>query len=212
MNTFCKRILAAGLLVLSTTIMPVWAADSPAKAVKSGFSEAELKKMSVFLSNFTELGYMDIVASEFFAADNTPNILHFGVWHNYVNNYKSRIVPCKTKNCQWGSLTIEPKYVSETLKKYFGKDIKHDSKKPDETFHYDGKLYHFEGADGEANYFAKVQKAEKTADGLITMTGILYNTEDNSDILGTFEATARPQTYNGKPTWIIESLKSTITQ
>ena len=166
--------------------------------------------MSVFLSNFTEIGFMDFAAEEFTSEDPTANIVRFGIWHNYINNYKSRIAQCKVKNCEWGSLVIDGKYVKESVKKYFAHDMKKlpSITESDMPYHYDGKLYHFEGADGEAVYYARVKKASKNGSGQIIMTGELYNADDASDILGTFEAVTKPYKYGGKNTWSIISMKT----
>jgi len=77
-----------------------------ASGSKKGFSAAELKRMSTFLSNFTELGFMDFDAEVLTNEDDPADMIRFGIWHNYINNYKSRIARCKKKNCEWGSLCI----------------------------------------------------------------------------------------------------------
>ena len=161
---------------------------------------AELKKMSTFLSNFTELGYYGFDVGE----DGSDGLLHmkseeglaelirFGVWHNYVNNFKSRVKRCADKNCPYGSLTIDGKSVAETVKKYFDVDLKNRSVEGSDL-HYDGKLYHFEGADGESVYYAQVKEVFEEA-GMLRMTGDVYNVEDESDRPATFEAWVTPKT------------------
>ncbi|MDY4033652.1 MAG: hypothetical protein SOY64_11450, partial [Pyramidobacter sp.] len=106
------------------------AASAGAKTLDPG--AAELKRMSIFLSNFTELGYYGFDVGE----DGSDGLLHmkseeglaelirFGVWHNYANNFKSRVKRCADKNCPYGSLTIDGKFVAETVKKYFDIDLK----------------------------------------------------------------------------------------
>ncbi len=187
----------------------------PAEA--SAFTQAQLKKMSTFLSNFTELGFrnFDIKADgdedsvHLGAADQVADLIRFGIMHNYVNNYKSRIKACPTQGCTHGSLIIEAKYVAESVKKYFGLPLKHRSvEQSDPPYFYDGKCYHFEGADGEAVYYAEVKQATEH-NGLIEMRGELYNTEDKNDRPGTFVAQAKPSKWNGKDTWTIISLKVT---
>jgi hypothetical protein len=176
----------------------------------AGFSKDDLKKMSTFLSNFTELGFMDFDAKEVTNEEDPADMVRFGIWHNYVNNYKSRISQCKIKNCEWGSLVMDGKYVKESVKKYFAYDMKKlpSITESDPPYYYDGKLYHFEGADGEAVYYARVREASKNDSGQIIMTGELYNADDESDILGTFVAAAKPYKYDGKNTWAIISLKT----
>jgi hypothetical protein len=175
-----------------------------------GYSAADLERMSTFLSNFTELGYMDFDAKEFTDEENPADMLRFGIWHNYVNNFASRIATCEIKDCEWGSLVIDGKYVKETVKKYFDYDMKKlpSLTESDPPYYYDGKLYHFEGADGEAVYFARVKEASENGSGQIIMTGEIYNADDESDILGAFTAEAKPHKYGGKNTWAIISLKT----
>ena len=176
------------------------------------FKAAELKLMSTFLSNFTEQGFFDFDAKEITNPDSPADMIRFGIRHNYINNYKSRIAPCKIKDCPYGGLVIEGKYVTESIKKYFDYDYKKLASvtESDPPYHYDGKLYHFAGADGEAVYYARVDKAEKKTSGQIVMTGELYNADDKDDILGTFEALAKPHKFGGKDTWAILSLRSKI--
>lgn len=190
-------------------------ADEDVKSDEQGepiTDKETLKKMGTFLSNFTELGMYDFTTKELMNSADHADIIRFGIWHNYVNNYQNRISNCKIKDCPHGSLTIDPKYVTESIKKYFDVDFKSHKTVDDDRYHYyyDGKLYHFEGADGEATYFANVKKATKGADGQVTMTGELYYAEDNSEILGTFKAVAKPYKFGGKDTWAIISMKSKI--
>ncbi|MBO4312834.1 MAG: hypothetical protein J5838_00925 [Desulfovibrio sp.] len=188
-----------------------------AGAQAADFSQAQLKQMSTFLSNFTELGFRDFDVKKDGNDDvlhlggdpSAPDLIRFGIWHNYVNNYKSRIKPCPTKGCKYGSLVIDGKYVAESVKKYFGINLKNASvEQSDPPYHFDGSLYHFEGADGEAVYYAEVKKATQDGD-VVRMTGDLYNAEDKNDRPATFEATARPCKWNGKDTWMILSMKTT---
>jgi hypothetical protein len=78
----------------------------------------------------------------------------------------------------------------------------------DPPYHYDGKLYNFEGADGEAVYYARVDKAVLNSSGQIVMTGELYNADDEDDKLGAFEAVAKPYKYAGRDTWSIVSMNT----
>ncbi len=179
------------------------------------FTPAQLKKMSTFVSNFTELGFMNFDLKK----DGNDDVLHlgdpssadlirFGIWHNYLNNYENRIRPCPVKDCEHGSLVIDAKSVAESVKKYFDIDLTHRSvDQSDPPYYFDGKLYHFEGADGEAVYHAEVKQAMQE-DGVIRMTGDMYNADDREDRPWTFEATARPCRRDGKKTWTILSMKT----
>jgi hypothetical protein len=177
-------------------------------------SAAELKRMSTFLSNFTELDFMDFDIEadgsdellHMGAPDAAPDLIRFGIRHNYINNYKSRIALCKTKNCEYGSLVVDGKHVAESVKKYFDLVLKNQSVlESDPPSYFDGKLYHFEGADGEATYYADVKEVFKDGN-VLRMTGELYNIDDKKDRPAAFEATAKPYKFGGKDTWAILSL------
>ncbi|MDR0827353.1 MAG: hypothetical protein LBN33_05685, partial [Desulfovibrio sp.] len=162
MAGFYKTPAAKAVLFFCIVLfLSAGSADAAETLLKPG--AAELKKMSTFLSNFTEIGldnfYVkgsgvdgsgDLLA---LSADDPADLVRFGIWHNYRNNYDSRVAPCKAKGCKWGSLTIDGKHVLESVKKYFDIDLKNRSiTESDPPYYYDGKLYHFEGADGEATY------------------------------------------------------------
>lgn len=163
-----------------------------------GASSSELKKMSTFVSNFTEVGMMNFNADDL----SDSELADFGIWHNYRNNYKSRIQKCQKKNCPYGSLIIDKSYVAESVKKYFDCEINHQNTS-DSYGHYDGRVYHFEGASGECT-LARVYEAEKRGN-IIIMRGETYDPEH--PVKGsTFTARAKPYKYNGKNTWAIVSL------
>ena len=176
------------------------------------FSAQDMKAMGVFLSNFTELGFLNVKASEFLDEKAPGDMIRFGIMHNYVNNFKSRIKPCPVKDCKWGSLVIDGAHVRDSLKRYFNHDLKQlpSVEDADPPYHFDGKNYHFEGADGEAVHHAAVTKAETGKDGLVHMSGEVYNAEDRKDVLGTFTALARPHTWNGKKTWALVELNTKV--
>ena len=167
-----------------------------------GASNSELRRMSMFISNFVEVGMTDIDAGNITDSE----LAYFGIWHNYRNNFKSRIQRCPDKDCPYGSLIIDKKYVAESVKKYFGLDMRHQSAENESMGHYDGRCYHFDGADGET---AQARVFESSRRGnVITMKGETYY-PDNEDIEGeSFTATARPYKYNGKDTWSILTLKT----
>ena len=53
-------------------------------------------------------------------------------------------------------------------------------------------------------------KAQTGKDGLVRMSGEVYNAEDRKDVSGTFKAIARPHTWNGKKTWALVKLQTTF--
>ena len=188
----------------------------PAAQDAGAFSPAELKLMSTFVSNFTEVRFPNFDMKKSGDADtlhlgddpSNPALVYFGIWHNYINNYKSRIKPCAEKDCTHGQLVMDAKFAAESVKKYFDIELKHRSvPRTDDRLpcHFDGTRYHFDGADGELVSYAKVTRAVREGD-IIRMSGDLYQ-EDTNDIVGSFVVTAKPHKWNGKDTWAILSLK-----
>lgn len=184
------------------------------KSAGKNFSAADRKAMGVFLSNFTEIGMMKFTADDVLDTAHPYEMIRFGIWHNFMNN-RSRIQPCATHECPWGSLTIDCASVRDSLRRYFGYNLRQclsashpDSASPSDRFHCDGTKYHFEGAAGEAVYHARVDGARQGADDLIEMNGIVYSADDEKDILGSFTAQARPHIWKGKNALAIVSLKT----
>jgi hypothetical protein len=204
-----KFVYGVVILAIMALVTPVFAAETKMKP-----SAAELKKMSTFLSNFTEQGFMNFDIEpdgsdellHMGSQDAAPDLIRFGIRHNYINNFKSRIVPSKAKNSEHGSLTIDGKYVTESVKKYFDLDLKnHSVTESDPPYFFDGKLYHFEGSDGEATYYADVKEVWKD-ENVLRMTGEIYNADDKNDRPATFGARAKPYKFGGKDTWAILSM------
>lgn len=164
-------------------------------------SPSERKRMGVFISNFVELGMNDIDIDTITDSE----LAYFGIWHNYRNNIKSRIQRCPDKNCPYGSLIIDKKYVAESVKKYFDLDIRHTSAENESLGHYDGKYYHFDGADGEMIQQARVLETYKRGNTII-MKGETYYPDDDSMKGSTFTARAKPCKFGGKNTWSIITL------
>ena len=191
----------------------------------------ELKKLSTFLSNFTELSLYNADTAEsgdpgvlhLKSARGQKNLIAFGIRHNFINNFKSRIRECTTPGCPYGDSTIDAKYVRASVKKYFGLTvqdssidddfIREDMKAGDHNgilmaAHFDGTRYHFPAADGEATYYARVEKVFRNSGGQLLLTGYIYNSEDEKDRTGTFTAVVRPAGTDGKGGWHLVSLES----
>lgn len=187
-------------------------------------SKAEMKKMSVFLSNFTEAGMFNFDMKADFDDDedeqegepkthlgmagNVSDLVRFGIIHNLINNYKSRIKKCTDKNCEYGSLTIDSKFVVESVRKYFGvsltkQDMLRANKDETAAFSFDGKLWHFDADSfrepgNDAVYYADVQGVVQKGRNL-QLAGDIYNSKKITDRPGMFAATVRPE---GK-SWVI---------
>lgn len=217
-----SRSIGKGLsLCLTCLLVALWAvpmlhgtawAGEPAKA-------QQLKLMSTFISNFTEVGLFDFDVDEggsdtvlhLGGTPSKPDLIRFGILHNCVNNFKSRVKPCPVKGCKYGPLVIDAKHVAESVKKYFDIDLEHSSVDQPDAYlrcHFDGKCYHFEWADDYPPHQAKVKKATQEGE-VVVMTGVIPDPEDANAPPRTFVATARPHKWNGKNTWAILSMRTT---
>ena len=208
-NGLMKKLLSFAAMVFFSVLMalPSHAADFPA---------SQLKKMSTFLSNFTEVGMRDFTAEEVLDPKNPAEMVRFCIWHHWLNTHHRTIKPSNDR--QHGDAMIDGVYVKESLKRYFNYDLKEplpsvvDPDDPQGNSYYsDGDHYYFYnsyGPGGDPAYYAQVTKAVRLPDGNIQMTGYIYNAEEPSDITGSFTALARPHTWKGKATWAIISMKT----
>ena len=186
-----KKILCALIIVLTFS----------GAAFSASSSSSELKRMSTFVSNFTEVGLMYFDIEDL----SDTELARFGIWHNWINNFKTRIKRCPKKNCPYGSSIIDKTYVAESVKKYFDLEINHSNVEDENDLHYDGRVYHFDGADGECT-LARVLEYEKRGN-VVIMRGETYY-PDHEDLKGSpFTAKAKPYKFNGKNTWAILSLE-----
>ena len=176
----------------------------------------EIQRMGIFVSNFTEQGLYDFDLE----AEGDPDLAHFGnpvftselikfgITHNVINRSKSTVKTCPDKRCPDGPHIMSGKSVAESVRKYFDLNIKNQTVDEDTiTIPYDGKNYHFNASDfkPETVYYAEVQNVSRR-NGIITMTGELYNVKNKKDRPATFRATAKPHIWDDKDTWSILSL------
>ena len=179
-------------------------------AVFSGLAEAaemeklsvgkqDIARMSIFLSNFTELGLNDIPDASKLAAN---KLIYFGIGHNYINNNKLVKKVSDTK------MSIDAEFVKTSIKKYFAINIKNSDLKSvtyfQQNYVYDGKKYTFEDQDMDTSIYARVDEVFKTGKTLI-MNGVLYKNDASKEVLGEFTARAKPWKHNGKDTWALLS-------
>ncbi|MBQ7576966.1 MAG: hypothetical protein IJT21_01725 [Synergistaceae bacterium] len=214
-----RRKIFYGIILL-TVVLFTMGADS---------KNDELKRMSTFISNFTEANYYDFDVqrngdegmTHFGNSSENEGLIFFGIAHNLLNN-KSRIKNCPDKNCPYGSKIIDAKFITESVRKYFDLPVKHasilgtlpegaedgDPADEPEQAHFDGKNYHFNPATftSDTLLYADVQKVSRQGK-IITMTGEIYHSNNKSIRPATFTATAKPYKFANKDTWAILSLK-----
>ena len=206
-----KRKIFISILFVTAVILSLGAAKP---------NSDEMKRMGIFVSNFTEQGLFEFDVYEGDGEDgrlmhlgdevNMTELIRFGIQHNVINKPKSTVKKCTVRNCPYGDSVMPAKSVSESVKKYFDMDISHQSENgvyP--NFHYENGEYHFTRYEWtpERVIYADVQKVTRKGK-VITMSGELYNHEKKSERLGTFEAQAKPYKWNNKDTWAILSLIS----
>ena len=184
-------------------------------SVGASKNDDEIKRMGIFVSNFTELSMYDFDLEE----DGDESMLHlgspegmeelirFGIGHNIINN-KKLIQKCTRKKCEYGQSTIKKESVSASVKKYFDLPVEHQNlfgNAPEAEF--DGKLYHFDKANFENDtiYYCEVQDVTR-GKKVITMEGELYELGNTKNRPAYFVAKAKPYKWNNKNTWAILSL------
>lgn len=97
----------------------------------------------------------------------------------------------------------------ESVGKYFGIPFTdHGSAlSSDIPAFYDGKRYHFTGADGEATYFATVEQVFDQGNGLLRLEGSLYDANaDEKPVVAAFSAVVQRQVFSGKKTFALVSI------
>ena len=173
-------------------------------------SEKQLKAMGIFLSNFTELGFLELSTEEMTRPESYPDLVRFGVWHNYINNFKSRIENVPEKAREKGDLRIEAKWVEESVLKYFGLKIEANKSvdQSDPPYLYEEGYFYFWGADGEAAWYARIEEASNPEKGLWELSGEIYNADDPQEILGDFQATLKEAQWKTKQTYVLVNMST----
>ncbi|MBR0167963.1 MAG: hypothetical protein IJQ08_04775 [Synergistaceae bacterium] len=189
-----KRKILTVLFILGIAVL----------ALNASRGNDELKRMGIFLSNFTELGMYDIDIDTVEDAD----LIRFGIGHNVINNPKSTLKRCNLRDCEYGSSLMSGAAVAASVRKYFDLEVRHKNvlgHSPEAG--YDGDNYHFNARDWHEDtvYYAEVQNVRQGR-GFVQMDGELYNIKRKSDRPAYFVAKAKPYRYNGKNTWAILSL------
>ena len=210
-----KRKILAVLLVLAVMF-----------SMGAAKKDDEIKRMGIFISNFTELGMLDFDLEE----EGPDEILHlgdpynmgelikFGIGHNIINNPKSTVKKCTLPGCEYGPSLMSGSSVAESVKKYFDLDVKNETVTGSPEAIFDGRSYHFDAQEWKSDavyyeqewrpaalYYAEVQDVRRGR-GFVQMEGELYNIKKKSDRPAWFTAKAKPYRYNGKNTWAILSL------
>jgi hypothetical protein len=166
--------------------------------------------MSELISDYTQLGFYNFERSGIVDPAEPGDMIRFGIQHNFLNNFQATIEQCSGSDCEAGDVKIDVKHVQQTIKRYFGYDYA-DLKSvtsSDPPYILKGRYYLFAASDGEEVYPAKVETAQKTPDGDVEASGVLYNFNDEDEINADFTAVLKPIKWEGKDTRRAESLTS----
>ncbi len=194
-----KRYLYVLIAVL-IFVSPAWAAQD-AKT---------LKGMNIFLSNFAELDVWDVEAKDI--AEDYETAVRFGIGHNYINNFKSRIVPVGKAMKEHGDFCIESKYVAESVKKYFGVSVKMEESIEDSepSCILKDKKFYFKGDDWKKKpyCYARIESIEGPVKGVYKASGVICKADSSKDVLADFEAEFKDYQWKGKKTWVLIKMSS----
>lgn len=198
-------------LVLSSVILAgtLTAGMIPLEASAAEFTADQLKKMGVFLSNFTECNYTNISKGSFI--DQPGEMVHFAMCHNWINNHK---IFSMRKSCGKNSeeyevfAHLDPKALAATIKKYLDYDFK-EHQSYEDYITYDGHTYCMPAGDGEQTPNVKVVSAKKQDDGTILVRGSSFypDAEEDADDNINVKAVIRPYVWNGKNTWSLVKME-----
>ena len=141
MKLHTKAVLA-GLMILGA---------AASASAKDEFSKDTMKKMEVFVSNFTECFFNNTTREEM-TADN-EKLVNFAMCHLNVNAWKSSYIPlpeCLNSQkgmCAYGQFKVSSDKVARVIKKYLDYDMKKFAST--EYYHYEKGFFYAHGADGE---------------------------------------------------------------
>ncbi|MEK5141442.1 MULTISPECIES: hypothetical protein [Paenibacillus] len=163
---------------------------------KINVGAAEMKKLGTFLSNFTELNLDEFDAKRV----NNAELIRFGVWHNYINNFNSRI---STSN---GKLFISKTHVETSIQKYFNTQFRNH--RSVNGFGFNGKGYIFDGADGMPVYYVRAQDVFDLGQNKLRVRGVLYDADSPStEMVSEVEAVVKKVKVQNNISYALVTLK-----
>lgn len=154
-------------------------------------SQQEIDKISLFLSNFTEVRLYNFDIENY----DEQRVLDFGIEHNYLNNKNSKI-----KDAGKAGYLILIDDINESIKKYFGIDYKNEYN--DKNSGYTFKTY-----EHEVNY-VKIDKVFDKGNGELYCEGRLYNINHKDYLFGYVKAIIKKAKYKDKDVYNLIELKS----
>jgi hypothetical protein len=192
--SFFKKFFLPAIAAVAVSLV---ASAAWAEPVKMKTDAATLKRMSVFVSNFTELDMFEIDNRNFMKYG---DIVYFGVMHNHLNNPKT------VKTTKDGRFAVDYSAVFASAKKYFSfdaetGDARISAKYNGLEFECKGDSFIFKKPANRKIYYARVTETLKDG-SLILMKGKIYEKSNPENVLGPFYAYAEP----ADGTWILVSI------
>lgn len=209
MKKTVKMKRKAEKIILSSVLAGTLAAGIALQEASAGeFTGTQLKKIGVFLSNFTECSFTSISRGNFI--DHPDEMVKFAMCHNWINTKRYRLTKkCGKESSKYNNFVqLDPKYVAETVKKYLDYDFREHQGYGD-YITYDGHTYCMPAASGEQTPHVKAVSAQMMDDGTILVRGSSYypDAETYADDNINVKAVIRPYVWNGNSTWSLVKLE-----
>lgn len=128
--------------------------DISIKGEKIELSPEEQKEINIFLSNFTEISFLD-----FKGKPSNDILIDFAIWHNDINNFKAFEI-----KGNYGFL--DKAIVERSIKRFFGLNVQHQKTG---GYDFDGNNYIIPMATGGVFPMAVVQEMYDNNDGSYTV-------------------------------------------
>lgn len=202
MKTFLKSLTVVAAAAAAAVLNPVSAGD---------LSKDEVKKLGIFLSNFSEC---DLVVTGQSDMENDPaKLVKFAACHDLLNNKK--LVTMK-KTCAGSSnatpiyVHIQPSRVAETAKRYLDIDFTDFTDPALESMTDKSGSFCMVDPRGKNTGFTYVKVTDTTdlADGSMAVTGQEVDKDTGASYGTEVHAVVAPHVYNKKNTWYLLSYKA----
>ena len=194
----------SALCVITFALCGIADAAAPEGGVKIKLDAATREKMSIFISNFTEVDLFEIETP---AAMRYGDFVYFGAMHLYLNSPKT------VKRMKDDRVSVDGKAVFRAAEKYFslgdaggfGSDLV-SARYNGIAFDCQGGAYIFKTPADRVIYYADVKEAYDV-DDLVLMIGSIYEKANRKNVTGPFYAWAEPKKYEGRDTWALLSIR-----
>ena len=153
-------------------------------------SSDEMAKISLFLSNFTEVRMKKFDVNSVTSSE----LVDFSMEHNYLNNKKTRV-----KDVAKAGQMIAREDLEESVKKYFDLEL---------ADYIDANCsgYTFKTYNKHNIIYVKAIKVYEMDNGNFYIKGKLYDVENKSKIFGSVDAIVKKHNFKGKESYALIEL------